>query len=121
MGHALVLTTVLRRRNGHENRSDDDGAAVVKRPPHEDAYSVRLAKVARFAVTHKWIVIGTWLGLAVVLATVFPQLETVVKQQALDPIPRDVASFRTLDRMGKAFGEEGSTTTVVVAMEIGKG
>jgi RND superfamily putative drug exporter len=90
---------------------------MVKRPPHEDAYSVRLAGVARFAVTHKWIVIGTWLGLAVILALLFPQLETVVKQQSLDPIPRDVPSFQTLDRMGKAFGEEGSTTTVVVAME----
>ena len=90
---------------------------MVKRPPHEDAHSVRLAAVARFTVTHKRIVIGTWLGLAVVLAMLFPQLETVVKQQSLDPIPRDVASFQTLDRMGKAFGEEGSTTTVVVAME----
>ncbi|MDG4667224.1 MMPL family transporter [Mycobacterium sp. 236(2023)] len=89
---------------------------MVKRPPHADAYSVRLATVARFAVTRKWIVIATWVGLAVVLAILFPQLETVVKQQSLDPIPRDVPSFQTLDRMGKAFGEEGSTTTVVVAM-----
>jgi RND superfamily putative drug exporter len=90
---------------------------MVKRPPHEDAYSVRLAGVARFAVSHKWVVVGTWVGLAVVLALLFPQLETVVKQQSLDPIPRDVPSFQTLDRMGKAFGEEGSTTTVVVAMK----
>lgn len=90
---------------------------MVRRPPHEDAYSVRLAGVARFAVTHKGIIIGTWLGLAVVLAMLLPQLETVVKQQSLDPIPRDVPSFQALDRMGKAFGEEGSTTTVVVVME----
>ncbi|MDF3340962.1 MMPL family transporter [Mycolicibacterium septicum] len=90
---------------------------MVRRPPHEDAYSARLAGVARFAVAHKWIVIGTWLGLGVVLAMLFPQLETVVKHQSLDPIPRDVASFQTLDRMGRAFGEEGSTTMVVVAME----
>jgi RND superfamily putative drug exporter len=90
---------------------------MVRRPPHEEAHSARLAGVARFAVRHKSMVIGSWLGLAVVLALLFPQLETVVKQQSLDPIPRDVASFQTLDRMGKAFGEEGSTTTVVVAME----
>ena len=83
---------------------------MVRRPPHEEAHSARLAGVARFAVRHKSMVIGSWLGLAVVLALLFPQLETVVKQQSLDPIPRDVASFQTLDRMGKAFGEEGSTT-----------
>ncbi|BBZ25884.1 putative membrane protein, MmpL family [Mycolicibacterium madagascariense] len=90
---------------------------MVRRPHREEAHSRRLAAVARYAVTHRGIVIGGWLGVAVVLALLFPQLETVVQQQSLDPIPRDVASFQTLDRMGRAFGEEGSTTTVVVAME----
>lgn len=90
-----------------DSGSDDKGAAVVKRPPRDDAYSARLAGVARFAVTHKWLVIGTWLALGIALAMLFPQLETVVKHQALDPIPRDVPSFQALDRMGKAFGEEG--------------
>lgn len=80
-------------------------------------YSAVLAGVARFALTHKAVVIGAWLGLAIVLALAFPQLETVVRQQSVDPVPRDVASFQSLDRMGRAFGEVGSTTTVVVAME----
>jgi RND superfamily putative drug exporter len=82
-----------------------------------DHYSALLAGVARFAVTHKAIVVGVWLGLAVVLALAFPQLETVVRQQSVDPVPRNIPSLQALDRMSKAFGEEGSTTTVVVAME----
>ena len=80
-------------------------------------YSALLAGVARFALKHKVIVVGVWLGLAVVLALTFPQLETVVRQQSVDPVPRDIPSLQALDRMAKAFGEVGSTTTVVVAME----
>lgn len=80
-------------------------------------YSAVLAGVARFTLAHKTVVIGAWLGLAIMLALVFPQLETVVRQQSVDPVPRDVGSFQSLDRMGKAFGEVGSATTVVVAME----
>jgi putative drug exporter of the RND superfamily len=80
-------------------------------------YSALLAGVARFAVRHKAVVGGVWLGLAVVLAMAFPQLETVVRRQSVDPVPRDIPSLQALDRMAKAFGEVGSTTTVVVAME----
>ncbi len=82
-----------------------------------DHYSALLAGVARFAVRHKMIVVGVWLGLAVVLALAFPQLETVVRRQSVDPVPRDIPSLQALDRMSKAFGEVGSTTTVIVAME----
>ena len=51
------------------------------------------------------------------LALLFPQLETVVRQQSVDLIPRDVGSFQTVDRMSAAFGEQGSKTVVFVAME----
>lgn len=51
------------------------------------------------------------------MALLFPQLETVVRQQSVDLIPRDVASFQTVDRMSEAFGEQGSKTTLFVAME----
>ncbi|MDQ2637627.1 MAG: RND family transporter, partial [Actinomycetota bacterium] len=54
---------------------------------------------------------------AVVLALLFPQLETVVRQQSVDLIPRDVPSFQTVDRMSAAFDEQGSKTVVFVAME----
>ncbi|CAM3926708.1 MMPL family transporter [Mycobacterium senriense] len=95
------------------------GTRRTARTQSSDAghYSALLAGVARFAVTHKAIVVGVWLGLAVVLALAFPQLETVVRQQSVDPVPRNIPSLQALDRMSKAFGEEGSTTTVVVAME----
>src|ERR1700734_2748135 len=82
-----------------------------------DHYSGLLAGVARFAVRHKAIVVGVWLGLAILLALAFPQLETVVRQQSVDPVPRDIPSLQALDRMATAFGEVGSTTTVIVAME----
>ena len=66
---------------------------------------------------HKALVIGGWIAVAVLLALVFPQLETVVRQQSVNLIPRDAASFQTVDRMSAAFGEQGSKTMLVVAME----
>lgn len=76
-----------------------------------------MAALAGFTVRHKALVIGAWLGVAVMLALLFPQLETVVRQQSVDLLPRDVASFQTVDRMSAAFGEQGSKTMVFVAME----
>lgn len=54
-----------------------------------------------------------------VLALLFPQLETVVRQQSVDLIPpRDAPSLQTVERMSTAFGEEGSKKTLLfVAME----
>jgi len=86
-------------------------------PADTREYSERLAALARFTLRHKALVIGVWLGAAVVLALLFPQLETVVRQQSVDLIPRDAPSLQTVDRMSAAFGEEGSKTMVFVAME----
>ncbi len=88
-------------------------------PADTREYSERLATLARFTLRHKALVIGgVWLGAAVVLALLFPQLETVVRQQSVDLIPRDAPpSLQTVDRMSAAFGEEGSKTMVFVAME----
>ena len=47
----------------------------------------------------------------------FPQLETVVREQSVNLLPRDVPSFQTVDRMSDAFGEKGSKTMVFVAMK----
>ncbi len=80
-------------------------------------FSARLAAVGAFAVRHKLLVIGAWIGVAVVLAMVFPQLETVVQRQSVQLLPNDVASFRALDDMATAFDERGAKTSVVVAME----
>lgn len=86
------------------------------RPPTGE-YSRRLAGLGRFTTRHKAWVSAAWVGLAVILAIVFPQLETVVRQQSVQLLPNDVASFRAVDDMATAFDERGAKTTVVVAME----
>ena len=101
---ASTATTRLRERAASATKASGE-------------YSERLGALARFTVRHKALVIGAWIGLAVVLALVFPQLETVVQKQSVQLIPRDVASFQTIDRMSEAFGEQGSKTMLFVAME----
>ena len=108
--------------DGHEADPPDAAATRVRERTISAAktsgeYSERLGALARFTVRHKALVIGAWVGLAVVLALLFPQLETVVQKQSVQLIPRDVASFQTLDRMSEAFGEQGSKTMLFVAME----
>jgi putative drug exporter of the RND superfamily len=80
-------------------------------------YSPRLAALARFTLRRKALVIGTWMAVAMLLALLFPQLEAVVRQQSVELIPHDVASFQAVDRMSAAFGEQGSKTMLFVAME----
>ncbi|WP_207547776.1 MMPL family transporter [Mycobacterium mantenii] len=88
-------------------------------PPRERTaeYSARLAALGGFAVRHKRLVIGAWIGVAVILAVGFPQLETVVRRQSVQLLPSDVASFQALDRMATAFDERGAKTSIVIAME----
>ncbi|WP_083177759.1 MMPL/RND family transporter [Mycobacterium scrofulaceum] len=80
-------------------------------------YSARLAALGRFAIGRKGVVIGGWIGVAVFLAVAFPQLETVVRQQSVQLLPGNVASFQALDRMAAAFDERGAKTSIVIAME----
>ena len=90
--------------DGNEADAHDDAATrlrerTVSAAKTSGEYSERLGALARFTVRHKAIVIGAWVGLAVILALLFPQLETVVQKQSVQLIPRDVASFQTLDRV----------------------
>ena len=95
-----------------------DDKRLARRPLVERSeYSSTLGRIARFTLTHKSLVIGVWIAVGVVLAVLFPQLETVVRQQSVDPIPAGVPSFQALDQMGGAFGEKGAKTTVFVTME----
>ncbi|MEI2818657.1 MAG: MMPL family transporter [Microthrixaceae bacterium] len=66
---------------------------------------------------HKALTIGVWIGAAIVLALLFPQLETVVRQQSVNLIPRDAPSLQTVERLDSAFDEQGSKTMLFVAME----
>lgn len=72
------------------------GVATLSRPVREQlrkvaagegAYSDRLARLAGFSIRHKVLVIGAWVVTAGVLAMLFPQLETVVKQQSVNLVP----------------------------------
>lgn len=87
------------------------------RPATAGEYSPQLARLGAFAVHHKALIFAVWIGTAVVLALLFPQLETVVRQQSVDLVPRDAPSLQTVDRMSAAFSEQGSRTMLVVAME----
>lgn len=86
-------------------------------PPRRGEYSPRLAALGRFTIRHKALVIATWIGVAAALAVVFPQLETVVRQQSVQLLPNDVASFSAVEDMAAAFDEHGAKTSVVVAIE----
>ncbi|HJT94002.1 MAG TPA: MMPL family transporter, partial [Mycobacterium sp.] len=86
-------------------------------PARSREYSARLAALGRFTVRHKALTIGVWIGAAIVLALLFPQLETVVRQQSVDLIPRDAPSLQTVERLSTAFNEQGSKTMLFVAME----
>ena len=101
------LSTAAPLRRGRRRADETDSSE----------YSARLGALAAFTIRHKAVVMGAWIAVAVVLALLFPQLETVVRQQSVELIPHDVASFQTVDRMSAAFGEQGSKTMVFVAME----
>ncbi len=98
---------------------------IHNRPSRRSAgtseYSAHLEKVAWFTLRRKGFVASVWVVVAIGLAVLFPQLESVIRQQSVDPIPAGVPSFQTLDRMGEAFNEKGAKTTVFVAMENDRG
>ncbi|TDK89705.1 MMPL family transporter [Mycobacterium paragordonae] len=110
--------------------SDDRRVATLSLPAEQrraqatkgkETYSDRLARLSGFAIRHKALIIGSWIAAAVVLAVLFPQLETVVKRQSVHLMPPSAPSLQTVNRMGSAFGEQGSKTTIFVAMEDPKG
>src|SRR5262245_26609307 len=80
-------------------------------------YSPALAAMTRFTIRHRWSVIAAWIALAAILAIVFPQLETVVKQQSVQMLPASMHAARTLDHVSAAFHEDGSRTVLFIAVE----
>lgn len=85
--------------------------------PDGAEYSNRLSALARFTLRHKALTVLLWIGLAAVLAIVFPQLETIVARQSVQLLPNEVPSFQAVDRMADAFDEQGAKTSILVAME----
>ncbi|MCX6468726.1 MAG: RND family transporter [Corynebacteriales bacterium] len=98
----------------------DNGPSLTpssKKSAANGEYSALLERVAWLVMRRKGIVALVWILIASGLALMFPQLESVIRDQSVDPIPASVPSFQTLDRMGTAFDERGAKTTVFVAME----
>ncbi|MEZ0353972.1 RND family transporter [Mycobacterium sp. pR1184] len=93
------------------------GRRAPRRAGAPREYSPRLAALGRFSMRHKAGVVGAWVGAAVILAVVLPQLETVVREQSVQLLPNEVPSFHALDAMATAFNEGGAKTSIVVAME----
>jgi len=93
----------------------------LRRGGNHAADSQVLRRLAAYSIDHKAIVIGAWLLAAIALNAVVPQLEAVVRKQAVDPIPASVASLQALTAMGEAFHEPGAAATAFVVMGNPKG
>ena len=89
----------------------------LRRSTGRGEYSRSLGQVGRFVLSHKALVAGVWVAVAVVLAVLFPQLETVVRQQSVDPILRACRRFRRSIAWARRSTKKGAKTTVFVAME----
>lgn len=74
-------------------------------------------RLGHFVVRARWWVIGFWIVLAAALNIAFPQVESVVREQSAPAFPPDSPTFAVLDKMAKAFDEDGSRTTVIVVLE----
>jgi putative drug exporter of the RND superfamily len=68
---------------------------------------------------HKYallIVLG-WVGLVVCLSMFVPDLETVGKQHTVPMSPKEAASMKATQRVGKVFGEFDSDSAIMIVLE----
>ena len=77
----------------------------------------RIAGYARFAVRRAGWVVGAWLLFTVVMNVAVPQLEVIAGQDSSPMVPAEAPSTQTVRAMDEAFGNGGSESFVVVAME----
>ncbi|MEV5000124.1 MMPL family transporter [Nocardioides sp. LML1-1-1.1] len=77
----------------------------------------KVAGYARFAVRRAGWVVGAWLLFTVVMNVAVPQLEVIAGQDSSPMVPEDAPSTQTVRAMDEAFGNGGSESFVVVAME----
>lgn len=86
----------------------------VEQPPAE---VTRTGRAARFVVRRAgWIVLA-WLLLTAVLNLTVPQLEEVAGRDASPMVPADAPSLQAVEVMDREFGNGGSESFLVVAME----
>ena len=68
-----------------------------------------------------WVVIGTWVVLAVVLMLTTPTLEEVSHTHPVEILPSNAPSLVAAEQMTKAFHESGDQSIVVVVLSDDKG
>ncbi len=77
----------------------------------------KAAGYARFAVRRAAWVVGAWLAFTVVMNVAVPQLEVIAGQDSSPMVPDDAPSMVAVNAMDEAFGNGGSESYIVVAME----
>ncbi|KRB78447.1 hypothetical protein ASE01_04050 [Nocardioides sp. Root190] len=82
-----------------------------------DTSAGKVAGFARFAVRRAGWVVGAWLAFTVVMNVAVPQLEVIAGQDSSPMVPGDAPSMVAVEAMDEAFGNGGSESFIVVAME----
>jgi putative drug exporter of the RND superfamily len=77
----------------------------------------RVAGFARFVVRRAAWVVLAWLALTLAMNVGVPQLEEVAGRDSSPMVPEDAASMTAVKKMDQAFGNGGSESFLVVAME----
>jgi RND superfamily putative drug exporter len=82
-----------------------------------DADDGKVAGFARFAVRRAGWVVLAWLAFTVVMNVAVPQLEVIAGRDSSPMVPGDAPSMVAVEAMDEAFGNGGSESFIVVAME----
>jgi len=77
----------------------------------------RVSGLARFAAKRAAWVVLAWLALAAALNVFVPQLEEVAARDSSPVVPEHAPSIVAVEKMDRAFGNGGSESFVVIAME----
>ncbi|MFD0806408.1 efflux RND transporter permease subunit [Nocardioides caeni] len=77
----------------------------------------RVAGYARFVVRRAGWVVAFWLVVTGVMNVAVPQLEVIAGQDSSPMVPTDAPSMVAVQEMDEAFGNGGSESFIVVAME----
>ena len=77
----------------------------------------RVSGLARFAAARAGWVVLAWVALAAALNVFVPQLEVVAARDSSAVVPKDAPSIVAVAEMDEAFGNGGSHSFVVIAME----
>ncbi|SPM31686.1 RND family transporter [Mycobacterium terramassiliense] len=80
-----------------------------------------MRRLADFVVRWPWIVIGTWVAIAVALSLTLPSLGEMAQKHPLALLPSDAPSSVTTRKMTEAFHESGSEDLLLVVLTNDKG